>query len=140
MKIEEARRIAQRHEDTYNNDFEHYHDLYAQDFLAYRPVSGVTHNRTEMYALEQRATAACPDRKTKVLRVLAAQDDWFGIEELWTGTNTGGRRDVRPGGDETLGLRLLPLRGEGRQVRPCHRLDWAATAINQRTRDRMRRN
>lgn len=98
MKIEEARRIAQRHEDTYNNDFEHYHDLYAQDFLAYRPVNGVTHNRTEMYALEQRATAACPDRKTKVLRVLAAQDDWFGIEELWTGTNTGGDEMFGPAG------------------------------------------
>ena len=88
MNLEQARAYAHRHEDVYNNAFARYHDLYTEDFSAYRPVNGVTHNRTEMYALEQRATAACPDRKTKVLRVLAGEDDWFGIEELWQGTNT----------------------------------------------------
>ena len=90
MNLELARAYAHRHEDVYNNDFARYHHLDTEDFSAYRPVNGVTHNRTEMYALEQRATAACPDRKTKVLRVLAAEGDWFGIEELWQGTNTGG--------------------------------------------------
>lgn len=90
MNLEQARAHAHRHEDVYNNDFAHYHDLYAGDFSAYRPVNGITHNRTEMYALQQRATAACPDRRTKVLRVFAAEGDWFGIEELWQGTNTGG--------------------------------------------------
>jgi hypothetical protein len=98
MNLEEAQRIAQLHEDTYNNDFEHYHDLYAEDFSAYRPVNGVTHNRAEMYALEQRATAACPDRKAKVLRVLAGEGNWFGVEELWTGTNTGGDEMFGPPG------------------------------------------
>ncbi|MGE0599133.1 MAG: nuclear transport factor 2 family protein [Dehalococcoidia bacterium] len=96
MNLEQARAYAQRHEDVYNNDFEHYHDLYAEDFSAYRPVNGVIHDRAAMYALEQRATAACPDRKTKVIRVFAGDDDWFGIEELWQGTNTGGDERFGP--------------------------------------------
>jgi len=98
VNIEEARRIAQRHEDTYNNNFEGYGDLYADGCVIYRPAQGVTYDKATMLALEQRATAACRDRKTKVLRVLAAQDDWFGIEELWTGTNTGGDEMFGPAG------------------------------------------
>lgn len=98
MNIEEATGYAQRHEDVYNNDFERYADLYTDDFEAYRPVQGITHDRAAMYELEQRATAACPDRKTKVLRVLAGEGDWFGVEERWTGTNTGGDERFGPPG------------------------------------------
>lgn len=43
-----------------------------------------------MLALERRATAACPDRRTKVLRVFAGDGNSFGMEELWEGTNIGG--------------------------------------------------
>ncbi|MEZ4554813.1 MAG: nuclear transport factor 2 family protein [Dehalococcoidia bacterium] len=98
MNIEEATRLAKHHEGVYNTDFDHYIDLYADDFEAYRPAQGITHNRTQMYELEQLATAACPDRKTEVLRVLASEGDWFGIEELWTGTNTGGNERFGPPG------------------------------------------
>lgn len=31
MNLEEATRLAKRHEDAYNNDFERYADLYAED-------------------------------------------------------------------------------------------------------------
>lgn len=90
MNIEEATRFAKRHEDVYNNDFERYAELYSEGFTAFRPAQGMTQTRAEMIALEQRATAACPDRRTQVIRVLAGEGDWFGIEELWEGTNTGG--------------------------------------------------
>lgn len=98
MNLDDALRMAKRHEDTYNNNFAHYRDLYSADFSAYRPVNGITHDRNEMYALEQRATAACPDRTTKVLRVFAGEEDWFAIEELWQGTNTGGDERFGPPG------------------------------------------
>lgn len=39
-----------------------------------------------------------PDRKAKVLRVLAGEGNWFGVEELWTGTNTGGDEMFGPPG------------------------------------------
>lgn len=81
--------MAKRHEDVYNNDFERYADLWTEDSTAYRAAQGVTHDRATMYTVEQRATAACPDRKTKVLRVLAGEGDWMGMEEVWEGTNTG---------------------------------------------------
>ncbi len=90
MNLEEATRIAKRNEDTYNNDFERYADLYADDYEGYRPNRGTSGGKAEMYALEQRATVACPDREAKVLRVLAGEGNWFGVEELWTGTSTGG--------------------------------------------------
>lgn len=96
MDIEEASQMARRHEEAYNDDFEHYIDLYADNFEAYRPVQGITHDRAAMYELEQRATAACPDRRTTVLKVMAAEGDWFGIEELWTGTNVGGDERFGP--------------------------------------------
>lgn len=90
VNLEEDTRIARRHEDSYNNGFERYGDLYADDCMIYRPAQGVTHDKATMLALEQRATAACPDRRTKVLSVLAADGDVFGKEELWEGANTGG--------------------------------------------------
>ncbi len=90
MQLSEAKRIAAQHEETYNNDFERYPDLYTDDYVGYRPGSGTTADRAQMAALERRATKACPDRKTTVLRVLAGDGDWMGIEERWEGTNTGG--------------------------------------------------
>lgn len=98
MNLEEGQRIAQRHEDTYNNDFERYGDLYADDCAICRPAQGVAHDKPTMLALERRATAACPDRITKVLRVFAGDGDSFGIEELWEGTNTGGDAIFGPAG------------------------------------------
>lgn len=98
MNLEEATRIAKRNEDTYNNDFERYADLYADDYEGYRPNRGASGGKAEMYALEQRATAACPDREAKVLRVLAGEGNWFGVEELWTGTNTAGDETFGPPG------------------------------------------
>lgn len=100
MNLEEATRLAKRHEHVYNDDFERYAGLYADDYDGYRPNRGTSGGKVEMYALEQRATAACPDRKTKVLRVLAGEGDWFGIEELWQGTNTGGDEMFGPPGAE----------------------------------------
>ncbi|MCE7928311.1 MAG: hypothetical protein DYG91_07445 [Chloroflexi bacterium CFX7] len=90
VNLDEATRLATRHQDTYNGDFERYGDLYAEDYEGYRPGQGTSSGKAEMLALEQRATSACPDRKTKVLRVLAGEGAWFGMEELWEGTNTGG--------------------------------------------------
>lgn len=98
MNVTEAKRIAQLHEDIYNNDFEHYRDLYADDCVFYRPAQGITHDRATMYALEQRATAACPNRKTTVLRVFAGEGESMGYEELWEGTNTGGDAMFGPAG------------------------------------------
>lgn len=98
MNLEEATRYATRHEDVYNNGFERYHELYADDCEVYRPAQGITHDREAMYALEQRATAACPDRKTKVVRVLPGEGDWMGMEEVWEGTNTGGDERFGPPG------------------------------------------
>lgn len=90
MNLEQAREHAQRHEDVYNNDFERYGDLYADDCIIYRPAQGLTHHKQTMLALERRATAACPDRRSTVLRVFAGDGDWLSYEELWEGTNTGG--------------------------------------------------
>ncbi|MGE0570627.1 MAG: nuclear transport factor 2 family protein [Dehalococcoidia bacterium] len=90
MSLDDAITMAKRHEETYNDDFEHYADLYAPDCVIYRPAQGMTQDRATMAALEQRATAACPDRKTHVLKVFAAEGDWMGMEELWEGTNSGG--------------------------------------------------
>lgn len=98
MNIEEARRIAQRHEDTYNNNFEGYGDLYADGCVIYRPAQGVTHDKATMLALEQRATAACPDRRTRVLGVFAGEGETMGFEERWDGTNTGGDAAFGPVG------------------------------------------
>lgn len=98
MDLEEATKMAKRHEATYNDDFEHYGDIYADDAVVYRPVQGATHDKAVMAAVERRATAACPDRKTRVLRVFAAEGDWMGMEELWEGTNTGGDEIFGPPG------------------------------------------
>lgn len=98
MNLEEARRIAQRHEDTYNTDFERYGDLYADDCVIYRPVQGVTQDKSTMLALERRATAACPDRKSRVLHVFAGDGDWLSYEEIWEGTNSGGDAAFGPPG------------------------------------------
>lgn len=107
MNIEEAHRIAQRHEDTYNNDFEHYGDLYADDCVIYRPAQGVTHDKPTMLALERRETGACPDRKPKVLRGLAGEGDWFGMEELWEGRTPVA---TRLSGHRPRGCRCTPSR------------------------------
>ncbi|MEZ4501030.1 MAG: nuclear transport factor 2 family protein [Dehalococcoidia bacterium] len=90
MNTEEAQRIAKRHEDVYNHDFEHYAELYAETYVGYRPGRGTTSGRDEMIQLEQRATSACPDRRTTVLRVFAGDGNSLAMEELWEGTNTGG--------------------------------------------------
>ncbi|MEZ4503623.1 MAG: nuclear transport factor 2 family protein [Dehalococcoidia bacterium] len=92
MNIEEAQRIAKRHEDVYNHDFEHYADLYDESFVGYRPGRGTTGGREEMIQLERRATAACPDRRTTVLRAFAGEGNCLTVEEIWEGTNTGGDR------------------------------------------------
>lgn len=90
MNIEEAHRIAQRHEDTYNNDFEHYGDLYADDCVIYRPAQGVTHDKPTMLALGRRVTGACPDRKTKVLSRARRRRRLVRHGRAVGGTNTGG--------------------------------------------------
>ncbi len=53
VNLEEDTRIARRHEDSYNNGFERYGDLYADDCMIYRPAQGVTHDKATMLALEQ---------------------------------------------------------------------------------------
>lgn len=98
MNLDEAQRIARRHEDAYNNDFDHYGELYADDSVVYRPAQGVTHDKATMLALERRATAACPDRRTTVLRVFAGDGGWLSYEELWEGTNTGADAGFGPAG------------------------------------------
>ena len=45
MDLEEATKMAKRHEATYNDDFEHYGDIYADDAVVYRPVQGATHDK-----------------------------------------------------------------------------------------------
>lgn len=125
MNLEEAERIARRHEDAYNSDFERYGDLYADDCVICRPVQGVTHDKSTMLALERRdGGLSRPEEhgpsRLRGRRRLAELRRTLGRHEHRR------RREVRTRRDQGRGLRVFAVRSPRRQVRPNDRVGGAA--------------